>query len=53
MARQFKPVRFFVLMGVAAFTVSGVAVFYTWQNGGGEPAEGGRGNPESLRAPES
>jgi len=29
MARQFKPVRFFVLIGVASFVVCGVAVFYT------------------------
>jgi hypothetical protein len=29
MAREFKPVRFFVLMGLAAFVVCGVAVFYT------------------------
>ena len=29
MARQFKPVRFFVMMGVAAFIVCGVTAFYT------------------------
>jgi hypothetical protein len=29
MARGFKPVRFFVLIGLAAFVVCGVAVFYT------------------------
>jgi hypothetical protein len=29
MARQFKPVRFFVMMGVAAFVVCGVTAFYT------------------------
>jgi len=29
MAREFKPVRFFVLMGVAAFVVCGVTVFFT------------------------
>src|SRR4030095_2250792 len=29
MAREFKPVRFFVLMGVAAFVVCGLTVFYT------------------------
>jgi hypothetical protein len=28
MARQFKPVRFFVLIGLAALVVCGVAVFY-------------------------
>jgi hypothetical protein len=29
MTRQFKPVRFFVLIGLAALVVCGVAVFYT------------------------
>src|SRR2546430_9087473 len=29
MPRDFKPVRFFVLMGVAAFVVCGVTGFYT------------------------
>jgi hypothetical protein len=29
MARQFKPVRFFVLMGVAAFLACGVTAFFT------------------------
>src|SRR5438477_5177383 len=29
MARQFKPVRFFVVMAVAAFVVCGVTAFYT------------------------
>jgi hypothetical protein len=29
MARQFKPVRFFVMMGAAAFIVCGVTAFYT------------------------
>ena len=29
MARQFKPVRFFVLMAVAAFIVCGVTAFFT------------------------
>jgi hypothetical protein len=29
MAREFKPVRFFVLMAVAAFTVCGVTAFYS------------------------
>lgn len=29
MARQFKPVRLFVMMGVAAFLVCGVTAFYT------------------------
>jgi hypothetical protein len=29
MAREFKPVRFFVMMALAAFVVSGVTAFYT------------------------
>jgi hypothetical protein len=39
MAREFKPVRFFVLMGVAAFVVCGVAVFYTHRAAHGRTAE--------------
>jgi hypothetical protein len=39
MARQFKPVRFFVLMGVAAFIVCGVAVFCTHRGSHGRTAE--------------
>jgi len=39
MAREFKPLRFFVLMAIAAFVVCGVTAFYThrgsWQNRGG------------------
>jgi hypothetical protein len=29
MAREFKPVRFFVMMAIAAFIVCGVTAFYT------------------------
>lgn len=39
MARQFKPVRFFVLMGLAAFLVCGVTVFYTHRAAHGRTAE--------------
>jgi hypothetical protein len=39
MARRFKPVRFFVLVGVAAFIVCGVAVFYTHRTAHGTTAE--------------
>jgi hypothetical protein len=39
MARQFKPVRFFVLMGVAAFVVCSVAVFCTHRGTHGRTAE--------------
>lgn len=39
MARQFKPVRFFVLMGVAAFFVCGVTAFYTHRAAHGRTSE--------------
>jgi len=39
MAREFKPVRFFVLMGLAAFVVCGVAVFCTHRAAHGRTAE--------------
>jgi len=39
MAREFKPVRFFVLMGVEAFIVCGVAVFYSHRSAHGKTAE--------------
>ena len=39
MTRQFKPVRFFVLMGVAAFIVCGVAVFYSHRTAHGTTVE--------------
>jgi hypothetical protein len=39
MTRQFKPLRFFVLMGVAAFIVCGAAVFYTHRAAHGTTAE--------------
>jgi len=39
MATQFKPVRFLVLVGVAAFIVCGVAVFCTHRTAHGTTAE--------------
>jgi hypothetical protein len=39
MARQFKPVRFFVLMGLAALIVCSVAVFCTHRGSHGRTAE--------------
>ena len=39
MPREFKPVRFFVLMGMAAFVVCGVTVFYTHRAAHGRTAE--------------
>ena len=39
MARQFKPVRFFVMMAVAAFIVCGVTAFYTHRAAHGKTSE--------------
>ena len=39
MERKFKPVRFFVLMGLAAFVVCGVTAFYTHRAAHGRTAE--------------
>ena len=40
MARQFKPVRFFVMMAAAAFVVCGVTTFYTHRAAHGRTADG-------------
>ena len=39
MARQFQPVRFFVMMGVLAFFVRGVTAFYTQRAAHGRTPE--------------
>ena len=39
MAREFKPVRFFVMIGVAAFVVCGVTAFYTHRIAHGRTTE--------------
>jgi hypothetical protein len=39
MAREFKPVRFFVLMALAAFVACGVTAFYTHRAAHGRTAE--------------
>ena len=39
MARQFKPIRFFVMMAVAAFIVAGVTAFYTQRAAHGRTSE--------------
>jgi hypothetical protein len=39
MAREFKPLRFFVMMALAAFVVCGVTVFYTHRAAHGRTAE--------------
>ena len=38
MAREFKPVRFFVMMGMAAFVVCGATAFYTHRANQGRTA---------------
>jgi flagellar biosynthesis/type III secretory pathway protein FliH len=56
MARQFKPLRFFVMMAVAAFVVCGVTAFYTHRAAHGRTAEeraayaiGERAGEQALR----
>jgi hypothetical protein len=39
MAREFKPLRFFVMMALAAFVVCGVTAFYTHRAAHGRTAE--------------
>jgi hypothetical protein len=39
MTREFKPVRFFVMMALAAFVLSGVTAFYTHRVAHGRTAE--------------
>ena len=39
MPREFKPVRFFVMMAVAAFVVCGVTAFYTHRAAPGRTPE--------------
>ena len=39
MAREFKPVRFFVMMALAAFVVCGVTAFYTRRAARGRAAD--------------
>jgi len=39
MATKFRPVRFFVFIGLAAFLVCGVAVFYTHRGAHGRTVE--------------
>ena len=39
MVREFKPVRFFVMMGIAVFVVCGLTAFYTHRAAHGRTAE--------------
>jgi hypothetical protein len=52
MAREFKPVRFFVMMAVAAFIVCGVTSFYTHRAAHGRTAEERAGYAFGLRVGE-
>jgi hypothetical protein len=52
MARRFKPVRFFVMMGAAAFVVCGVTAFYTHRAAHGRTAEERAGYAIGERAGE-
>jgi hypothetical protein len=52
MAREFKPVRFFVLMAVAAFIVCGVTAFYTQRAAHGRTADERAGYAIGLKVGE-
>ena len=52
MAREFKPVRFFVLMALAAFIVCGVKSFYTHRAAYGRTADERAGYAIGLKVGE-
>jgi hypothetical protein len=52
MAREFKPVRFFVLMALAAFIVCGVTSFYTHRAAYGRTADERAGYAIGLKVGE-
>jgi hypothetical protein len=52
MAREFKPVRFFVIIALAAFVVRGVTAFYTQRAAHGKTAEERSADPIGLKAGE-
>jgi flagellar biosynthesis/type III secretory pathway protein FliH len=52
MARDFKPVRFFVMMAVATFVVCGVTAFYTHRTAYGRTTEERAGYAIRLRVGE-
>ena len=52
MAREFKPVRFFVMMAAAAFIVCGVTSFYTHRAVYGRTAEERAGYAIGLKVAE-
>jgi hypothetical protein len=52
MAKEFKPVRFFVMMAVAAFIVCGVTSFYTHRAAYGRTAEERAGYAVGLKVGE-
>jgi hypothetical protein len=51
MARQFKPMRFFVMMAMAAFVVCGVTAFYTHRRTAEERAAYAIGERAGEQAP--
>lgn len=52
MAREFKPLRFFVMMALAAFVVYGVTAFYTQRAAHGGSADERRAYGIGLKAGE-
>jgi hypothetical protein len=52
MAREFKPVRFFVMMAVAAFVVCGITAFYTHRAAYGRTADEREGYEIGLKVGE-
>jgi len=52
MAREFKPVRFFVMMALAAFVVCGITSFFTRRAAHGRTAEGRAAYAIGLKAGE-
>jgi hypothetical protein len=52
MAREFKPLRFFVMMALAAFVVCGVTAFYTQRAAHGGTADERRAYAIGLKAGE-
>jgi flagellar biosynthesis/type III secretory pathway protein FliH len=51
-SREFKPVRFFVMMALAAFVVCGVTAFYTHRAAHGRTAEARSAYAIALKAGE-
>lgn len=52
MAREFKPVRFFVMMALTAFVLCGVTAFYTYRAAHGRTADERTAHAIGLKAGE-